>query len=306
MHSHNHHHHVEPQDFGAAFQIGIVLNIGFVVVEFLCGLWFSSVSLLADAGHNLSDVFGLLIAYAAFRLAELKPTQRFTYGLGSSTIMASTVNGAILLVAVGMISWEAIQRFYQPAAVQGLGVVGVAAVGVLINAATAALFFRGRSHDLNVKGAYLHMLADAIVSVGVVVAGLAIWWTDWLWIDPAVSLVIAAVIFYGTWGLFRDSMLLLGQGVPREIDLLRVQEYLESVEGIDSVHDLHVWALSTTRTAMTSHLVCDRSVDTDKLLKEITETLFHQFQIHHATLQIETAPGLVDCDHFGGEVKRGG
>lgn len=294
--SHDHHRNCHaPTDFGNAFKIGIVLNVAFVIIEIVCGLLFNSVSLLADAGHNLSDVFGLLVAYIGFRLATVKPSARFTYGLGSSTIFASTINGAILMMAVGGITWEAIGRFRHPAEVHGGGIIWVAAIGVVINTATAMMFFKGRAHDLNVKGAYLHMMADAVVSLGVVLAGAIILWKGWSWVDPLVSLIIAAVICYSTWDLFCDSLTLLSHGVPAGIDAHEVRSYLADLPGVDSVHDLHIWALSTTKTAMTAHLVKRTLEDSDPLLARISQEVHEKFGIDHTTVQIETSPETFVC-----------
>lgn len=285
MHTtHDHHHHV---DFGNAFKIGIALNVAFVVIEAVCGVLFDSVSLLADAGHNLSDVIGLLLAYFAFRLAKRKPTAEYTYGLGSSTIIASAVNGAILFMAVGGIVWEAIGRFSQPVEVVGAGIIWVAAIGVVINTATALLFVKGQSHDLNIKGAFLHMAADAAVSLGVVVAGIVIVYTGWMWIDPLVSLIIAGIILIGTWGLFRDSMRLLSHGVPKGIDVDKVESFLLDLPGVEAIHDLHVWALSTTHTALTVHLVKPSIQDEDQFLADVCKSLHDRFEIVHSTIQIE-------------------
>lgn len=299
MHSHGHVHGPASTDgapdFGKAFKIGIALNLGFVLLEFICGLLFNSVSLLADAGHNLTDVLGLGVAYVAFQLATSKPTRRFTFGLGSSTIIASTLNGALLLVAVGVISWEAISRLSDPVDVHGVGVIVVALIGVAINTLTAALFFKGQAHDLNVKGAYLHMMADAIVSVGVALAGTIILITGLQWVDPVTSLIIAAVIFYSTWGLFHDSIQLLTLGVPANVNLEEIHSYLMQRSGVVEVHDLHVWALSTTRNALTAHLVREHSNDADELLLQITKDLEHRFGIDHATIQLESRSFGADC-----------
>ncbi len=292
MHTHEHHHHV---DFGNAFKIGISLNVAFVIIEAVCGIWFDSVSLLADAGHNLSDVISLFLAYFAFQLSKRKPSAAFTYGLGSSTIIASSVNGAILFMAVGAIVWEAIGRFSQPVNVVGVGMIWVAAIGVVINTATALLFVSGRHHDLNIKGAFLHMAADAAVSLGVVVAGIVIVFTGWMWVDPLVSLIIAGIILVGTWGLFRDSMRLLSHGVPKEIDVSKIETYLMELPGVDAVHDLHVWALSTTHTALTVHLVRPTVQNEDEFLAQLCSSLNSRFGIEHSTIQIERCAISSQC-----------
>ncbi len=296
VHQHEHSHNChQPVDFGNAFKVGIALNVVFVLIEAVCGFLFHSVSLLADAGHNLSDVFGLLLAYVGFRLATVKPSARFTYGLGSSTILAATLNGAILLLVVGGIAWEAIGRFNDPTDVYGSGIIWVAAIGVIINTGTAMLFFRGRSHDLNIKGAFLHMMADAIVSLGVVVAGTIIMWKGWMWIDPFVSLMIATVILYSTWELFRDSLMLLSHGVPKGVDVNKVRRFLAELPGVEAVHDLHIWALSTTKTAMTVHLVKPEIGDADQLLAKIANTMQDEFGVDHCTVQIELNPDKLGC-----------
>jgi cobalt-zinc-cadmium efflux system protein len=284
MHQHCHHHR---PDYGRAFAIGTALNIGYVLVESGFGFALGSLSLLADAGHNLSDVFGLLLAWGAYRLAKVGPSEKFTYGLGSSTILASLSNSLLLLVAVGGISWEAIRRFSQPVDVSGTTMIWVAAVGVAINTATALLFFKGHAHDLNIKGAFLHMAADAAVSLGVVVAGVAILLTRVLWIDPLVSLLIAGVILIGTWSLMRDSLRLAVHGVPNGIDVKAIHSFLAALPGIEQVHDLHVWGLSTTDIALTAHLVKPTLADDDALLASAIEQLRDEFGIEHATLQIE-------------------
>ncbi|MGI9518297.1 MAG: cation diffusion facilitator family transporter [Pirellulaceae bacterium] len=284
---HVHENCLHATDFGRAFAIGIIINLAFVLIEAVCGWWFNSVSLLADAGHNLSDVFGLILAWVGFRLSRIPPSDRFTYGLGSSTILAATINGAILLVAVGAIIWEAVGRFRSPVEVQTGGVMIVAAIGVVINTATALLFHRGRHHDLNIRGAWLHMMADAAISLGVIIAALMIQWTSWHWIDPLVSLLIAGMIFISTWGLLRASMRLLSQGVPEGIDVNQIRDCLLEMPGVTAVHDLHVWALSTTITAMTAHLVKPDVANDDELLSRIADEMLHRFSIEHCTVQIE-------------------
>lgn len=290
---HGHDHHV-PTNFGRAFIIGISLNVAFVLAEVVAGFAFESVSLLADAGHNLSDVLGLLLAFAAFRIADAKPSQRFTFGFGSSTILASSINGALLLFAVVAICWEAIGRFWSPADVHGAGIIYIALIGVVVNGVTAALFFGGRAHDLNIKGAYLHMLADTLVSVGVAVGGIAILLTGLNWIDPIVSLVIAVVIFYSTWGLFRDSIRLLSHGVPESIDIEGLSSAIEALPEIESIHDLHVWALSTTRTALTVHVVSGTD-DSQAMLAKLSHLFKDDYGIQHVTIQIETPDLQFDC-----------
>ncbi len=293
MHQNAHQH--AARDFGRAFGIGVALNLIYVVVELAWGLAVGSLSLIADAGHNFSDILGLLIAWLAYRLAKVKPTRRYTYGLRSATIWASLTNAMLLLIAVGAISWEAVRRLSQPVETAGMTIVWVAAIGVLINTLTAMLFYQGRAHDLNIKGAYLHMAADAAVSLGVVVAGFGILATGWLWIDPAVSLLIAVVIFVGTWGLLRDSVRLAVHGVPKDIAMSEIERELLELPGVTAIHDLHVWALSTTETAITVHLVKPQSGDDDALLSRAATMLRRQFGIAHSTIQIERDPGIADC-----------
>jgi cobalt-zinc-cadmium efflux system protein len=280
----NTHHRVE---HNRAFAVGVVLNLGFVGIEAAFGVVAGSLALLADAGHNLSDVLGLLLAWGAAYLARLRPTKRRTYGWRSSTILAALLNAVILLVAVGGIASEAIRRLYEPAPVASKTVIVVAAVGIVINAATALLFRGGRKHDLNIRGAFLHMVADAGVSAGVVVAGLGILVTGWAWLDPLVSLMIAAVILFGTWGVLRDSVNLALHAVPEGIDPERVRSYLCSLPGVTAVHDLHIWAMSTTETALTAHLVKPEPATDDALISQATNELYERFGIEHGTLQWE-------------------
>jgi cobalt-zinc-cadmium efflux system protein len=288
-HSHGHagHSHA-PDNFGWAFAIGAALNTVFVIAELTFGYAANSLALISDAVHNLSDVAALLLAWGAAWLAQQKPTQQHTYGYRRASILAALFNAGLLLVAVGGIAVEAFNRFYSPAPVAGGTVVAVAMLGVAINGGTALLFMRGRHGDLNIRGAYLHMAADAGVSLGVVAAALIIMATGWLWLDPAISLVIAAVVFWSGWGLARDSVNLALDGVPRGIELAKVKDYLGKLEGVIEVHDLHVWAMSTNETALTAHLVRPGGSD-DAFLHGVCEELAHRFNIHHATLQIETA-----------------
>src|SRR3954452_19225571 len=286
-HSHGHagHSHV-PDSFGAAFAIGAALNTAFVIAELIFGYAANSLALISDAVHNLSDVVALLLAWGAAWLAQRQPTERHAYGYRRASILAALFNAALLLVAVGGIVVEAGNRLYAPPSVAGWTVVAVAALGVAINGGTALLFMRGRHDDLNIRGAYLHMAADAGVSLGVVIAALVIMWTGWLWLDPVSSLVIAAVVFWSGWGLARDSVTLALDGVPRGIDLGAVKTYLGGLDGVLEVHDLHVWAMSTNETALTAHLVRPGGHD-DAFLHHVCAELAHRFNIHHATLQVE-------------------
>ncbi|SOB88185.1 cobalt-zinc-cadmium efflux system protein [Sphingomonas guangdongensis] len=294
-HSHGHehgehgHHHHAPADFGRAFAIGAALNIAFVVVEAGFGLAAHSVALLADAGHNLSDVLGLLVAWGAATLARRPASGRFTYGLKSSSILAALANGVLLLLAVGAILWEAVRRLADPPPVAAGTLIWVAAAGIVVNTATALLFARGRHGDLNIRGAYLHMTADALVSTGVVIAGIVIAATGWRWVDPAVSLVIVAVILVGTTGLLRDALVMALQAVPRSIDPAAVRALLAGLPGVARVHDLHIWPMSTTENALTAHLVMPGGHPGDAFLSEVQHRLAHDHAIGHTTLQIELA-----------------
>ena len=290
-HSHHHGHdhgnaHV-PADFGRAFAVGIALNLGFVVVEAVYGFIANSMALLADAGHNLSDVLGLVVAWAGATMAKRAASPRFTYGLKKASILAALINGLFLLVAVGAIGAEAIRRLFNPAPTDGATVIVVAAIGILINGATALMFARGRDSDINIRGAYLHMAADAAVSGAVVFAGLLILWTGQRWVDPVMSLAVAAVILWGSIGLLKESMWMSLAGVPAGIDVDEVEAALGQLDGVETVHDLHVWPLSTTETALTAHLVAPDVPSTDALLSEARAMLHDRFRIEHCTLQIE-------------------
>ncbi len=289
-HSHGgggHHHHGDPAQQGRAFVIAIALNSVFVVVEFVYGFIANSTALMADAGHNLSDVLGLVLALGAVVLARRPPSARYTYGLRSSSILAAVANAMFLLLACGAIAWEAVSRFTQPHVVAGTTVMVVAAAGIVVNGASAWLFMRGSKGDINVRGAYLHMLADAAVSLGVVVAGLLMLQTGWYWLDPLVSLVIVAVIVIGTWSLLLESMQMALSAVPRNIDAQAVERYLLALPGVSAIHDLHIWAMSTTETALTVHLVVPAGYPGDTVVDGIMSELKQTFSIHHSTLQIE-------------------
>ena len=288
--SHSHHE----VDFGRAFAIGVLLNTGFVVGEVVFGLLSHSLSLLADAGHNLGDVMGLLMAWAASNLARRSATERFTYGLRRTSVLAALFNAILLLVGVGAISLEAVRRLSQPEPVVGLTMIWVAGVGVVINGLTAWMFARGRKGDLNIRAAFLHMAADAAVSAGVVVAGFVILRTGWSLLDPISSLVIVAIILIGTWGLLRDSINLFLDAVPRGIDPGAVKNFLEALPGVAAIHHLHVWGLSTTETACTAHVVKREPQLDDELLKRIARELHDRFGIEHTTIQFECCDGP-DC-----------
>ena len=291
-HGHGHHHHA-PASFGRAFAIGIVLNSAFVVIEASYGVLSGSMALVADAGHNLSDVLSLAIAWGAGILAARPPSTRFTYGYKSSSILAALFNAALLLVALGAILVETIRRLIDPAPVAAGPVMIVAAIGIAINTITALLFLRGRDSDINIRGAYMHMAADAAVSAGVVAAGFLIALTGAWWIDPVTSLVIVGIIAAGTWGLLKDSVKMGLHGVPASVDGRKVEHYLTSLPGVSAVHDLHIWPMSTTETAMTAHLVIPGGHPGDAFLEGLTHTLAHDFGICHSTVQVETA------DHAG-------
>jgi len=295
MTSHHGHHHAPPTTFSSAFAIGVGLNAAFVLVEAAFGFWADSLALLADAGHNLSDVLGLLLAWGASYLARRRPSSRRTYGLRRSSILAALANALLLLVAVGAIAWEAIGRLRQPGSVVPTAVIVVAGVGVVINTLTALLFLSGRKHDLNVRGAFLHMAADAAVSLGVVIGGIIMSRTGWTWLDPALSLVIAAVIAISTWDLLWQAVDLSLDSVPRGIDSEAVRAYLAALPGVAAVHDLHIWALSTTETALTAHLVRPSAQIDDDWLHQVAHELHDRFHISHSTIQIESGQGQHSC-----------
>ncbi len=296
----HHHHHHAPPDYNRAFAIGVALNVIFVIVEAVFGLLANSLALLTDAGHNLSDVLGLLLAWGASALASRKPSARRTYGYSRTTILASITSGLLLLAAVGAIAWEAIQRFLEPVEPVGPMIVLVAAIGVLINTATAMLFFSGKDRDLNIRGAYLHMAADAAVSLGVVISGAVIWIWGLGWVDPLISLVIGFVIFLSTWGLLRDSLNLMVDAVPRSVDPEEVRAYLCGLPGVTDMHDLHIWGMSTTDIALTAHLVVEPMPAGDAFLNEVAVQLARQFGINHPTIQLERGEEGVDCHQASG------
>jgi cobalt-zinc-cadmium efflux system protein len=270
-----------------AFAISVGLNTLFVVIEFVYGFIANSTALMADAGHNLSDVLGLLLAWGAARLAKTKPDQRYTYGLRSTSILAALGNASLLMIACGAIAWEAVLRFAHPPEVAGITVSVVAGIGVLVNGFSALLFMAGRKEDLNVRGAYLHMAADAAISLGVVLSGLVIMYTGWTWLDPAASLAIVVVIMMGTWSLLRESVQMALAAVPANIRIDKVRDFLVQRPGVSEVHDLHIWAMSTTETALTAHVVMPGGYPGDAVVDSIIEQLQHQFKIHHCTLQVE-------------------
>ncbi|EIY31069.1 MULTISPECIES: cation diffusion facilitator family transporter [Bacteroides] len=288
-HSHQHSHAINAESLNKAFIIGIVLNLAFVVIEFAAGFWFDSLALLSDAGHNLSDVVSLVLALLAFRLAKVKANERYTYGYKKSTILVSLLNAVILLVAVGAIVIESIHKLSNPAVVPGGAIAWVAGVGVLINAFTAFLFMKDKEKDLNVKGAYLHMAADALVSVGVLVAGIVISRTGWYIIDPIIGLIVAVVILISTWNLLHDSLRLTLDGVPTSIDSQKVVKAIRALPGVDDVHHIHIWAISTTENALTAHIVLKQPEGMQEV-KHLIRHRLEDFGIGHATLEFEV-PG---------------
>ncbi len=284
-HSHSH----APADFGRAFLIGICLNGGFIIFEVIFGLLSDSLALLADAGHNLSDVLGLIMAWVASELAKRAATERRTYGWKRATVLAALFNALLLLIGVGAIVWEAIQRFYEPPHVAGGTVIWVAGLGIAVNGATALLFMSGRKNDINIRGAFLHMAADAGVSAAVMIAGAVILFTNWGWLDPVMSLLVAFFILLSTWELFKDSLNLSLDAVPESIDLAAVRNYFSSLPEITEVHHVHIWPLSTTEVALTAHLVKKDPLLDDELLERIHEDLEHKFGIAHPTIQFESS-----------------
>jgi cobalt-zinc-cadmium efflux system protein len=288
-HAHGHglgHSHA-PADFGRAFAIAAALNIGLVVAQVVFGILANSVALLADAGHNFGDVLGLLLAWGAHGVARWQPTKRYTYGFRSASILAALLNGLILLVATGAIAWEAIRRLFEPDVVGGTTVMIVAAIGIVVNGISAWLLMAGREDDLNIRGAFLHMLGDAAISLGVVIAGAVISLTAWNVLDPIASIVISGLIIWGTWGLLSQSVRMSLAAVPDGIDRTAVETCLRALPGVSEVHDLHIWAMSTTETALTAHLVRPGAALEDSFLHDACVTLERQFKIRHATLQVE-------------------
>jgi cobalt-zinc-cadmium efflux system protein len=284
-----HDHSHASANFNAAFGIGIALNIAFVAIEAFYGWKVDSLALLADAGHNLSDVIGLVLAWGGALAGRLRPDARHTYGWKRASILAAFINALLLLVAMGSLAWEALHRLNSPQTIEGVTIMVVAGIGIAVNTATALLFMRGNKADLNIRGAFLHMAADALVSAGVVVAGGLALWYGWTWLDPVVSLIIAAVIVVGTWSLFRQSLHLLFDGVPESVDLPAVQALLTSLPGVAQVTDLHVWAMGTSETALTAHLVMPEGGGHDAFLAYATEELHEHFEIRHVTLQVTRA-----------------
>ncbi len=298
--AHEHHHHhpalTYDQATGRNFILGIVLNLAFVLVEAGAGLWLGSLALLSDAGHNLSDVFSLLLALLAFRMMRIQPSQKYTYGYKRMTILVSLVNALLLFVAVAAILWSSVEKILHPSPVQGDVVAWVAGIGILVNAFTAYLFFKGKDHDLNVKGAYLHMAADTLVSVGVLIAGVVIQLTGWYIVDPLIGIVVGVAILFSSWGLLRDSMTLTLDGVPRGIDPKKVKQTMLDQKGVIGVHHLHIWALSTTENALTAHVVVDDLAE-EKEIKHAVKDALTGVGIQHATLELEKSGECAEQSH---------
>jgi cobalt-zinc-cadmium efflux system protein len=299
-HDHAHHHHDHtPDHFGVAFAVATVLNLALVIGQVWYGLAANSLALLADAGHNFGDVLGLILAWGAIAIANWKPSNRFTFRMHAASILSAFANGVILLVATGAIAWEAIRRFSEPQPVASTTMMVVAALAVVVNGVSAWLLSRGDKSDINVRGAFLHMLADAGVSVAVIAAAGGIMLTGWQWLDPVASLLIAAVILWGTWGVLRESIRLTLNAAPREIDPHDVRQYLAGLPQVAGVHDLHIWAMSTKETALSCHLVTPQGHPGDDFLKHVAHELDHRYEICHSTIQIELAPEgcAIRCDH---------
>lgn len=295
-HHHRHHHHAAPKSIGKLFAIGVALNVLYIIIEASYGLIVHSMALLSDAGHNLSDVLGLLLSWGAIYLTTKRPTRFRTYGYRKSSILAAFLNAVMLFIAIGAIAIEAIQRFTSHERIDGWTMIIVAGIGVIINGVTALFFIRGSSHDLNIKGAFLHMAADAAVSVGVVISGIIILYTGLYWIDSVMSLIIVVVIFVGTWRLFKDSLDLMLDSVPADIDTLAVEKYLLALPSVESVHDLHIWAMSSSQNALTVHLVRNAKTVDDNFTQSVADGLLKNFHIHHTTIQYETG-SVQDCGH---------
>ena len=302
-HGHHHHHHGDP-GHGRAFAIAIALNAAFVAIEFFYGFLANSTALMADAGHNLSDVLSLILAWGAAVLAKREPSGRYTYGLRSSSILAALFNGMLLMAATGAIAWGAVQRLMAPTPVEGLTVSVVAGIGIAVNGMSAWLFMKGSKDDLNIRGAYLHLAADAAISLGVLVAGLVVLSTGWAWIDPAVSLVIVVLIMKSTWSLLREALDMTLGAVPGNVDADEVEQFLRARPGVTGVHDLHIWSMSTTDVALTCHLVMPSGYPGDAAIDQIAQDLKEQFGIQHTTLQTEQGTTQHECslhnhDHHG-------
>ena len=295
-HVHHTHSHPSPMSYNKRFFIGVLLNVGFIALEMFYGIKSHSMALIADAVHNVSDVLGLFVAWFGYLLANKTAPSKFTFGFKNATIIAAFINAVLLFVAVIGLAWEALQRLEHQEAITSSTIIMVATIGVFVNGVTAYLFFQGKDDDINIKGAFLHMLLDAAISLGVVVAGFLMLWTSWTWIDPAISLMIAAVIFIGSWKLFKGSLDLMLLAVPANINLRHLKKILDHYPHLISYHDLHVWPLSTTETALSAHLVVKQDAFHTKFLKGLEEKLHHEFPISHVTLQLELEEGAENCE----------
>lgn len=299
-HGHSHGHITELRSVNTAFYIGIILNLAFVVIEATVGLFIHSLSLLSDAGHNLADVAGLGLSLFAFRMTKVKSNTVFTYGYKKTTVLAALLNGSILLISIGAILYESVHRLILPEPVQGTTISLVAAVGIIINGTTALLFFRNKENDLNIKGAFLHLLSDAVVSAALVLGGIIIHFTSWYWIDPTLGILVAIAIVYSTWSLLSDSLRLSLDAVPQGIDLRAVKSTIEKINGVQDFHHIHIWALSTTENALTGHVVLKKEIgieDQEKIKKEIKHQLLH-LNIQHVTLETETETLACEPQHM--------
>jgi len=287
-HSHSHAHtHTVPVHFGKLFVTGILLNLLFVFVEAIYGIAADSMSLVADAGHNFGDVLSLVFSWVAFALARKKPSQVYTYGLRRTTILAALLNAVILLISLGIIGWEAFRHLQHPVAVSGTTIMIVSAIGIAINVFVAFLFYKDREKELNVKSAFLHMAIDALISLGVVIGGFVIYYTHWYWIDSAISFIIILIVLYSTWKMFVESVDFALDAVPKNIKFSDVYKFLSEIEGVEEVHDLHIWGVSTTDIALTVHLVMPKGVPNEKFIFELSDELHHHFGIEHSTIQVE-------------------
>lgn len=298
-HSHNDYndgHHHGPVDYNFKFFVGIALNFGFVIIESTMGFFSNSMALLADAGHNLADVASLFLAWGAFYLAKRKPSARYTYGLKKTSILSAFINSILLLVAVGAIILESTQRLFEPHPIHSTTMMIVAGFGIFINLGTALLFMKDRHHDLNIRGAYMHMLSDALVSVGVVVAGFIIQWTGWLWLDSGVSLIISLIIIWGTWELLQSSFKMSVDAVPEGIDPTAVRKLIQSDSAVQEIHDLHIWPMSTTETALSVHVVIEKNSNQNQMISNLNQKLKDQFNITHSTIQSEIHDDSFHCD----------
>jgi len=302
MHTHSDHQHdYRPKSFEKAFIIGIALNASFIVIEGIYGILANSMSLLADAAHNLTDVLGLIVAFIASILVKRSPSPRFSYGLRGTSIIAGLFNGLFLIVVVGAVSFESVQRLLKPEPTQSLTVIIVAAIGIIINGISALMFASGQKNDINIKGAFLHLVADALVSLGVVITALATLYTGWIWLDPAVSLTINTIIIWSSWGLLKQAFKMSIQAVPENINLSDVKSFIQMQSGVSSLHDLHIWSMSTTEIACTCHLIMKDGYPGDAFIHKLSDDLEHHFSINHTTIQIETINDF-ECKHLSDNV----